>query len=58
MLADGISFERALLENAKVKDAMSADELRATLDPTTYVGHAPEIVDRVLSEQRAKGWMN
>jgi adenylosuccinate lyase len=39
------------MENKKVRDALSADELRAALDPTTYVGHAPQIVERVLREQ-------
>lgn len=51
-IENGIAFERALMENKKVRDAMSADELRAALDPTTYVGHAPQIVERVLREQR------
>jgi len=47
----GVTFERSLMENKKVRDALSADELRAALDPTTYVGHAPQIVERVLGEQ-------
>lgn len=57
-IENGVSFERALMENARVKKAMSSDELKAALDPTTYVGHAPDIVERVLKEQRANGWMN
>ncbi len=52
----GITFERALVGDPKVKAALSADELGALLDPTTYVGLAPEIVDRVLAETRALGW--
>jgi adenylosuccinate lyase len=48
----GVTFERSLMENKRVRDALSADELRATLDPTTYVGHAPEIVDRVVQQQK------
>jgi adenylosuccinate lyase len=47
----GVTFERSLMENEKVRKALSADELRAALDPTTYVGHAPQIVERVLKEQ-------
>ena len=47
----GVTFERSLMENKEVRDALSADELRAALDPTTYVGHAPQIVERVLREQ-------
>lgn len=54
----GVSFENALMQNAQVKAALSADELKAALDPTTYVGRAPEIVDEVLSRQRANGWLN
>ena len=53
-----VSFERALMENRQVREAMSAEELKAALDPTTYVGHAPAIVDRVLTQQRASGWMD
>ena len=37
-------------------DALTADELRAALDPTTYVGHAPQIVERVVKEQKA-AWL-
>jgi adenylosuccinate lyase len=54
----GITFERALMENAKVRGAMSADELRAALDPTTYIGHAEQIVERVLSQQKQSGWLD
>jgi adenylosuccinate lyase len=38
-----------------VRDALSADELRAALDPTTYTGHAPQIVERVIA--REQGWI-
>jgi len=48
----GVSFEAALMENPQVRDAMTAAELRAVLDPTTYVGRAPEIVDEVLASAR------
>jgi len=41
-----------------VRDAMSETELRATLDPTTYVGLAPEIVDEVLAQTQKNGWLN
>ncbi len=52
-----ISFESALMQNAQVKAALSAAELKAALDPTTYVGRAPEIVDEVVRAQRASGWL-
>ena len=41
----GISFEQALAQDQRVRDALTAEELRKVLDPTTYVGLAPEIVD-------------
>ena len=56
-IAQGITFEAALMADAQVKKALGIAELRALLDPTTYVGHAPAIVDRVLAETRASGWI-
>jgi adenylosuccinate lyase len=44
-----IPFEQALMDDARVRGAMSDAELKAALDPTTYVGRAPEIVDEVLA---------
>jgi len=52
-----VSFESALMQNAQVKAALSADELKAALDPTTYIGRAPEIVDEVVQAQRTSGWL-
>lgn len=57
-IENNISFEDALLQNAQVRAALSADELKAALDPTTYVGRAPEIVDEVVAAQQASGWLN
>jgi len=54
----GISFEQALMADKRVRDAMSETELRATLDPNTYVGLAPEIVDEVLAQTQKNGWLN
>jgi adenylosuccinate lyase len=56
-IAQGISFEQALMADAQVAGAISAHELKALLDPTTYVGLAPAIVERVLAETRASGWI-
>jgi adenylosuccinate lyase len=56
-LEKGVTFERSLMDNRKVRDALSVEELRAALDPTTYIGHAPAIVDRVLKQQREAGWL-
>jgi adenylosuccinate lyase len=55
--AQGMTFERALLEHPHIKGALTAEELTALLDPTTYVGEAPAIVERVLAETRASGWI-
>jgi adenylosuccinate lyase len=52
----GTTFEQALTADPRAQKALGAEELRALLDPTTYVGLAPEIVDRVLAETKAAGW--
>jgi adenylosuccinate lyase len=54
----GIRFEQALLRNARVAAALPAEELRRLLDPTTYVGLAPQIVDNVLAQTRKDGWLD
>jgi adenylosuccinate lyase len=53
----GVTFERALMENDRVREAMNPDELRAALDPTTYIGHAERIVERVIAQQKQAGWL-
>jgi adenylosuccinate lyase len=55
--AQSMTFEQALMENPRVKAALGTDELQSLLDPTTYVGLAPTIVERVLAETRASGWI-
>ena len=54
----GISFEQALMRNARVAAALTAEELRRLLDPTTYVGLAPQIVDNVLAQTRKDDWLD
>lgn len=54
----GVSFEQALLRDGRVKAALPAEEVRAALDPATYLGHAPQIVERVLTETKASGWLD
>ena len=56
-IEQGADFAQALMADAQVKSALSEQELRALLDPTTYVGLAPAIVDRVLAQTRAAGWI-
>jgi adenylosuccinate lyase len=53
----GITFEKALMQNERVRNALSEEGLRAALDPTTYVGMAPAIVDSVLAKVKASGWL-
>ena len=53
----GISFEEALMRDPRVAKALTKDELRKVLDPATYVGLAPQIVDEVLAQTRASGWL-
>jgi adenylosuccinate lyase len=54
----GITFEQALMASPEAKDTIGTAELQALLDPTTYVGLAPAIVERVLARTRAAGWMD
>jgi adenylosuccinate lyase len=54
----GVTFESTLMQNPDVKGALGSSELKALFDPTTYVGLAPEIVERVLAETRASGWLD
>ena len=56
-IENGVTFEQSLMKNAQVRNAMSDAELRAVLDPTTYVGMAPEIVDQVLAQITKSGWL-
>jgi adenylosuccinate lyase len=53
----GLSLEAALGRDPRLKGALSHNELGALLDPTTYVGLAPELVDRALALTRAEGWL-
>ena len=53
----GGTLEAALLRDARVKDVAGSAELAAILDPTTYVGLAPDLVDRALAQTRAERWL-
>ncbi len=54
----GIAFDRVLMDNDRVRAALGPDELRQVLDPTTYVGRAPEIVGEVLKRVKESGWLD
>jgi adenylosuccinate lyase len=57
-IAHGLTLEQALRAAPGFAGAMDAAELARVLDPTTYVGMAPRIVDRVLARARAEGWLD
>jgi adenylosuccinate lyase len=57
-MEQGVPFEQALMDNPQVRGALTQEELREALDPTTYVGHAPRIVERVLEQVKEDGWLN
>jgi adenylosuccinate lyase len=56
-ISNHVTFERALLSNPEVSKHLSKEDLDAALDPTTYVGLAAEIVDRVLADTRRQKWL-
>ncbi len=53
----GTDFETALLADPRVSRHISADEIRTVLDPTTYLGLSPELVDRALAQTLSEGWI-
>ncbi|MCC7275296.1 MAG: adenylosuccinate lyase [Alphaproteobacteria bacterium] len=57
-VAGGRAFTETLLEDPRIREALTGAELAEALDPARYVGLAPEIVDRVLEETRASGWLD
>lgn len=57
-LQDGGSFAQALSDDPRIKASLTKEELDAVLDPTTYVGNAPQQVDRVIARVKASGWLN
>src|SRR3990170_3246172 len=57
-LERGIGFEQALMRDERVRAALTPEELRRVLVPTTYSGLASQIVDQVLAETRAAGWLD
>lgn len=47
-LENHISFKDALLQDKRVNGVLSEKELGELMDPTTYVGYAPKLVDEFL----------
>ncbi|MDX8047260.1 adenylosuccinate lyase [Gracilibacillus sp. S3-1-1] len=54
---EGISFKELLLVDERITKAFSKEELERLLDVTTYLGSAPETVDRVLEAAELSGWL-
>lgn len=51
--ADGtLSLREALLADSRISSNLSAAQIDSMLDPTNYLGSAPEMVDRVLAQVR------
>ncbi|HYC14558.1 MAG TPA: adenylosuccinate lyase family protein, partial [Stellaceae bacterium] len=50
----GEVFETVLRRDPRLADL----DLAPILDPTTYVGLAPELVDRALAQTKAEGWLD
>ena len=54
----GMSFRDALFSDERVLRVLTEKELQDLLDPTTYVGHAPQLVDHALSVVRESRWLD
>ena len=47
---EGKSLREALLESDEVMALVTESELDAALDPNSYVGSAPQMVDRIVAD--------
>ncbi|MBD1381783.1 adenylosuccinate lyase [Metabacillus arenae] len=54
---EGRPFRDVLLENEQVREAIAIEELEHLLDPMTYLGSAPLIVDQVVEKAEQSGWL-
>lgn len=54
---EDIPFREALLADSRIQAAVSIEELERLLDPSTYLGSAPQTVDRVIAAAKASGWL-
>jgi adenylosuccinate lyase len=52
-----IPFREVLMADARVKEVISKEELEKLMDPSTYLGSAPQTVDKVLAYAEASGWL-
>lgn len=54
---EDIPFREVLMDDARVRESVSREELERLMDPSTYLGSAPQTVDRVLAAAEATGWL-
>lgn len=54
---EGRPFREVLLEDERIRTALDPAALEDLLDPTTYLGSAPQVVDRVLQAAEESGWL-
>ncbi|MGG4033891.1 adenylosuccinate lyase [Paenibacillus cisolokensis] len=54
---EGIPFRDVLMADERVREAVGKEELENLMDPSSYLGSAPQIVDRVLAAAEASGWL-
>ncbi|WP_010277703.1 adenylosuccinate lyase [Paenibacillus senegalensis] len=52
-----IPFREVLLNDERVREKVTEQELEDLMNPATYLGSAPETVDRVLEAAHASGWL-
>jgi adenylosuccinate lyase len=52
-----IPFRDVLIADNRVRGAISRERLEHLLDPSTYLGAAPQTVDNVLAAAGASGWL-
>jgi len=53
----GRMFEQALMDDPAIRAVLPPDALAALLDPSTYIGRAPAMVDALLGKVEADGWL-
>ncbi len=54
----GTSFRDALFADERIRKVLTEEELAHVLDPTTYVGNAPESVDKALAIVAKSRWLD
>jgi adenylosuccinate lyase len=52
-----IPFREVLMADDRVREAIRQEELEKLLDPATYLGSAPQTVDKVLAAAEVSGWL-